>query len=94
MTTTDRREYLRQKKAESRARAKKLARSSTARRDGRAAEVTAQLSLTVSTGAKAILQELARGQGVSMSALVEDMITHHPRATAIRRSLPGLFPDG
>lgn len=94
MTTADRREYLREKKAESRARARKLVRSRTARQDGRAAEVTAQLSLTVSTGAKAILSALATEQGASMSAIVESLIINHPRASAIRRGLPGLFPEG
>jgi hypothetical protein len=94
MTTADRREYLRQKKAESRARAQKLVRSRTARQDGRAAEVTTQLSLTVSTGAKAILSALSAEQGASMSAIIESLIISHPRAAAVRRSLPGLFPQG
>lgn len=68
--------------------------SSMVLHDGRAADVIDQVSLTLSTGAKAILQELAREYGASMSCVVESMIIDHPRAEAIRRTLTGLFPGG
>lgn len=89
-----RREYLRQKKRESRERARKKSRLASTRRSGELAEMTAQVSLTLTVGAKAILAELANDAGTSMSGVVEELLQRHKNARKIRARLPGLFPGG
>jgi siderophore synthetase component len=84
-TESERREYLRIKKRESRLRAKKQ----RYKMDPTASD---QMTLTLSTGAKAIIKHAAKKEGISASAWIERLVMRQTRAVkSAHEAMPGLF---
>jgi siderophore synthetase component len=84
---SEKREYLRIKKRESRLRAKKLRH----KMDHTAPD---QMTLTLSTGAKAIIKHAANKEGISASAWIERLVMRQTRAVkSAHEAMPGLFGD-
>ncbi len=83
----ERREYLRIKKQESRARAKKKLREM----DPSAPD---QMTLTLSTGTKAIIKHAAKKEGISASSWIERLVLRQTRTVrSAKEAMPGLFTD-
>jgi hypothetical protein len=83
----DRREYLRKKKRESRVRAREQRRQL----DPSAPD---QITLTLSTGAKAIIKHAAEKESMSASAWIERLVMRQTRAVkSAKEAMAGLFRD-
>lgn len=88
MTTVERREQLRLAKQAQRKRDKNARRKMNP-------EAGAQLTLTLSSGDKAILAELVTmGEGSSMSEILVNLLHKHPKYRQAKARLPGLFLQG
>ena len=84
---SERREYLRIKKRESRLRAKK-------QRHKMDPTASDQMTLTLSTGAKAIIKHAAKKEGISASAWIERLVMRQSMAVkSAKEAMPGLFSD-
>ena len=80
-----RREYLRTKKRESRLRAQQ-------RRRMLDPSAPDQMTLTLSTGAKAIIKHAAKAEGISASEWIERLVMAKTSVVkAAQKDLPGLF---